>query len=277
MFQRVYIEITNICNLSCSFCLKHNRIPQTMALHEFTHILNEISGYTKHVYFHVQGEPFLHPELISFMDDCYLKGFKVHLVTNGTLLNRMDISLYTHPALVQLSVSLHSSQIEINDDNFIVLKKLIETVDSLKVSLFLRLWTFKDNNLINLLNSLIQPNTVQLEGKRIRIKRNLFVDLDDEFEWPNLNQTFQSNSGICHAGTKMMAILSNGDVSPCCLDANGIIDLGNIHQIGFKQIVNSEKYLNIIKGFERGLCVEQLCQGCTYRLRFNKKGSTFSI
>lgn len=272
MFQRVYIEITNICNLNCSFCLKHNRTPQTMTLHEFSHILSEITGYTNHVYLHVQGEPFLHPELISFMDDCYLKGFKVHLVTNGTLLNKMDIKLYNHPALVQLSVSLHSSQISINDDNYMVLKTLIDSVDTLKASLFLRLWTFKNNNLINLLDSLIQPNTVHLDGKRIRIKKNLFVDLDEEFEWPNLDQTFQSKTGYCHAGTKMMAILSNGDVSPCCLDANGIINLGNIHQIGFKQIITSEKYLNTIEGFKKRLCVEPLCQGCTYRLRFNKKG-----
>lgn len=272
MFKRIYIEITNICNLSCSFCYKHDRFPQAMTRQEFNHILDEITGYTNHVYLHVQGEPFLHPDLVKFLDDCYDKDFKVHIVTNGTQLKMMNKSFYDHPALVQLSISLHSSQMVINDDNYTTLKYLIDNIDALKISLFLRLWTHRESNLTNLLNSLIHPYTTNFDGKRIRIKRNLFLDLDEEFEWPNLNQMNLSSIGTCHAGTKMIAILSNGDVSPCCLDANGLINLGNIHQNSFKQIINQDKYLNIVRGFAKNFCIEQLCQGCTYRIRFNRKG-----
>ncbi len=270
MFQRIYIEITNICNLNCSFCMKNSRISKQMTRLEFNHILDEISGQSNHVYLHVQGEPFLHPELILFMDDCFSKSFKVHLVTNGTLLKNMHTSFFSHPALVQLSISLHSSQMKINDDNYIVLKKLVDSVDLLKLTLFLRLWSSKEINLIELLNSLMYPQHVDFIGKRIKIKKNLYVDLDEQFIWPNLNQSFQSINGTCHAGTKMMAILSNGDVSPCCLDANGLLKVGNIYQESFKQILSRNKYLNIINGFKKRQCVETLCQSCTYRLRFNK-------
>lgn len=272
MFNRIYIEITNICNLNCTFCRKHTRVPKQMSRLEFNRVLDEISGYTNHVYLHVQGEPLLHPNLIVFLDDCLEKSYKVHLVTNGTLLKTMDQRFYNHPALVQLSISLHASQMTINDENYIALKALIDNSDALKISLFLRIWTNKDNTLMALLNSLIYPAIVKLEGKRIRIRKNLFIDLDDIFDWPNPYQVFQSNKGTCHAGIKMMAILSNGDVSPCCLDANGILYLGNIHEMDFDKIVNSDRYKNIVEGFKLGHCVEALCQGCTYRLRFNKKG-----
>lgn len=270
MFQRIYIEITNSCNLNCSFCMKNSRNPYQMNRNEFNHILDQIKGYTEHVYFHVQGEPLLHPDLLLFLDDCSTKSFKVHLVTNGTLLNNYSFDLFKHPAIAQLSISLHNNQIKINDDNFKRIKQLVETTEFLNLSVFLRLWSFKDDQLNSLLNSLISPNIINYEGKRIQIKKNLFIDIDRQFEWPALNQPFQSFEGKCHSGTKMMAILSNGDVSPCCLDADGILSVGNIHKTSFNQILKNDRYLNFINGFKKRQCVETLCQGCTYRLRFNK-------
>jgi radical SAM protein with 4Fe4S-binding SPASM domain len=269
MFQRIYIEITNTCNLDCSFCIKNNRIPKLMSRNEFNHVLDEIKGYSSHVYLHVQGEPFLHPDLRLFLDDCFSKGFKVHLVTNGTLLYKVDNDFFKHPALVQLSISLHSAQMNLDDRNYSILHDLILIIESLGVSLFLRLWTFKDTKLVN---SLIHPNQVEYSGKRIRVKKNLFIDLDEEFEWPSLNLPFQSKNGTCHSGTKMMAILSNGDISPCCLDANGILKVGNIFTDSFANVLNNKRYIDIIDGFKKRQCVETLCQNCTYHLRFNKKG-----
>lgn len=269
MFQRIYIEITNTCNLNCSFCVKNNRASKLMSRVEFNRVLDEIKGYTSHVYLHVQGEPFLHPDLSLFLDDCYSKGFKVHLVTNGTLLFKVDIDFINHPALAQLSISLHSEQMNVGDDNYLILHHLIQTIDCLNVSLFLRLWTFKNTVLVN---SLIHPNQVEYSGKRIRVKKNLFIDLDKEFEWPSLNLPFQSKNGTCHAGTKMMAILSNGDISPCCLDAEGILRFGNIFTDSFADALIDKKYIDFIEGFKKRQCAETLCQNCTYRLRFNKKG-----
>lgn len=270
MFQRIYIEITNICNLNCSFCMKNTRSSYQMTRNEFNHILDEIKGHTEHVYLHVQGEPLLHPDLILFLNDCYSKGFRVHLVTNGTLLKKYSSDMFNHPALAQLSISIHNNQIQIEDDNYLKIKHLIEVSNDLNLSLFLRLWSFKDDQLNKLLESLISPYTINYEGKRIKIKKNLFIDLDKQFEWPTLNQPFQSYEGKCHSGTKMMAILSNGNVSPCCLDANGLLTVGNIFKSSFNQILDNDRYIEFVNGFKKRQCVETLCQGCTYRLRFNK-------
>lgn len=127
MFKRIYIEITNSCNLNCTFCVKNNRNPKMMNRTEFNHVLSQIKPFSEHIYLHVQGEPFMHPNLLDFLDDSYKHGQKVHLVTNGTLLSKVDSRLYSHPALVQLSISIHSAQMKIDDDNYKILKQIISS------------------------------------------------------------------------------------------------------------------------------------------------------
>lgn len=51
-FKRVYIEITNICNLKCSYCPVTKRKPEYMDIAAFINILDQIKPYTDHVYFH---------------------------------------------------------------------------------------------------------------------------------------------------------------------------------------------------------------------------------
>ena len=270
MFKSIYIEITNSCNLNCSFCLKNTRTPRMLTRDQFNHILDQVYPHTDHVYLHVQGEPFMHPELINFLDDCHYRHLKVHLVTNGTLLSKVSPDLYKHPALVQLSISLHSAQMIKDDSNYIVLKELIRTIEMNHLSLFLRLWTFKDQSINELLYDLIDNDSISLSGKRIRVKKNLFIDLDQEFFWPNLSNPFISETGTCHSGTLMLAILSNGEISPCCLDSDGTLSIGNIFNENLDDCLKKPRFINIVNGFRQRKCVEDLCQKCSYRIRFNK-------
>lgn len=269
MFKRIYIEITNSCNLNCTFCVKNNRNPKMMNRTEFNHVLSQIKPFSEHIYLHVQGEPFMHPNLLDFLDDSYKHGLKVHLVTNGTLLSKVNYRIYSHPALVQLSISIHSAQMKINDDNYIILKQIISSVENSHLSLFLRLWTYNDIELTDLMASLTDSKIVY-EGKRIKVKKNLYIDLDKEFIWPNINHPIQSINGTCHAGSIMLAILSNGDITPCCLDSDGLLSIGNIFEESLNDCINKPKFTNLVNGFKKRHCVETLCQKCTYRLRFNK-------
>ena len=63
MFNRIYIEITNICNLKCSFCPITTRKKEFMSVSDFEVVLSKIKNYTKHIYLHVKGEPLMHPNL----------------------------------------------------------------------------------------------------------------------------------------------------------------------------------------------------------------------
>lgn len=271
MFQRIYIEITNTCNLDCIFCLKNTRLPKMMTLAEFKHIIEQIQTHTQHIYLHVQGEPMMHPNLLEFMDIAYKANLKVHLVTNGTFLAKYDQKLYAHPALAQLSISLHALEIEKDDLNHLTLKQMIRQSSGNRYSLFLRIWRFDDIESRVKLANLLDIHIENLPFKRTKIAENLYIDVDETFTWPALNNLFVSNSGYCHSGSKLMAILVDGTVTPCCLDAEGIINLGNLHSTPFEKILNHEHLKSINSAFNQNQCLEELCKHCTYRLRFNKK------
>ena len=66
-FEKIYVEISNICNLNCYFCPGTTRKPKRMTFQEFKIVLNKIKPYTDFIYFHLLGEPLCHPELESFL------------------------------------------------------------------------------------------------------------------------------------------------------------------------------------------------------------------
>lgn len=66
-FKKFYIEITNICNLSCSFCPETKRTPEFMDIQHFEKILNQIKPHTQYIYLNVKGEPLLHSKLEEFL------------------------------------------------------------------------------------------------------------------------------------------------------------------------------------------------------------------
>ena len=107
MYSRVYVEITHICNMSCSFCHGHSRPPRRMSEDEFSRVLDALEGQTEYVYLHLMGEPLTHPSLPAFMKTARERGFKPMITTNGTLLSSRGGDLLTC-GLHKINVSLHS-------------------------------------------------------------------------------------------------------------------------------------------------------------------------
>ena len=110
MLKRVYVEITNVCNLSCTFCPGTRRSPAFMAPADFALVLRRLQGVTEHIYLHVMGEPLLHPELPTLLALAGEAGYKVYVTTNGTLLGERGALLLAAPAVKKGSVSLHSME-----------------------------------------------------------------------------------------------------------------------------------------------------------------------
>ena len=108
MLRKAYLEITNKCNLSCSFCHGTSRPAKFMSVEEFTHAATELRKVTEYLYFHLLGEPLLHPHLEEFFTIADSLGFKVIITTNGTLLQKRKSTLLGAKCLHKVSVSLHS-------------------------------------------------------------------------------------------------------------------------------------------------------------------------
>ena len=108
MLKKAYIEITNRCNLRCSFCPGTKRAPRTMTPAEFDLVLERLTGQVEYVYLHVMGEPLSHPQLAELLALAAARERKVCITTNGTLLARQTGTLLAAPTLHKVSVSLHS-------------------------------------------------------------------------------------------------------------------------------------------------------------------------
>jgi radical SAM protein with 4Fe4S-binding SPASM domain len=275
IYERFYIEITNTCNLNCSFCLPTQRKPSFMSIEDFKHILDEINPYSKHIYLHLKGEPTLHPQLKEIMDLSSLYEKKVHLVTNGTLLDKLNFDLIDHPALAQLTLSLHSLQ-ELDESSREETLKSIESIimrsKDKHFSLFLRIWNENNSDLLDWLRKILDTDfEYQANKHRLFIRKNLTLDFDKEFTWPSLKAPYNGDIGTCYGGTKMMAILVDGQVSPCCLDNDGDMSLGNVLTSPFKALINHSRYLDFMSGMASNRLNEPLCQHCTYHLKHKKR------
>ena len=137
-FKKIYIEITNGCNLNCEFCIQNKREKKFIAINEFKIILNKIKDYTDYLYFHVLGEPILHPN-INELIDIASKYFKINITTNGYLIDKIK----DNKNIRQLNISLHSfnDKYKINLKNY--LDNVFNSIDILienNTYISLRLW-----------------------------------------------------------------------------------------------------------------------------------------
>ena len=272
-FKKIYIEITNICNLNCSFCSKVEKERRMLSTSEFIEIINKIKDYTESIYLHVKGEPLTHPNIIQFINIAKENNLKVNLTTNGVLFPKYAEELGKCTNLNKINFSLHS---ENNIPNYC--EKIFDSVNNLtNQTVIYRLWTLKENELDDKSTIIVDKikKYYKLEGNvvnriktenNIKIASNIYVDKDNEFVWPEVND-YQSR-GYCYALKTQIAILSDGTVVPCCLDSNGKIELGNIFKESLEDIINSKRYQNLKKSFQDRNPCENLCKSCTFKERF---------
>ena len=286
-FKKVYIEITSVCNLACSFCPPTERAKGLIKVEQFNKILDEIRPHTKYIYLHVKGEPLLHPRIHELLDAAHDKGFKVNITTNGTLIKKNREKLLGKPALRQINFSLHSFDGHEGSENrekyLGDILEFVREASKFNTIISYRLWNLQQDHISDLAARRnretleIIENEYNLDfrieekvqpGKGVKIANNIYLNQDHEFRWPSLLAPEDEGKGFCHALRSQAAILVDGTVVPCCLDGEGVINLGNVHEQSFSEIVEGERANNIVEGFSRREAVEELCRKCGYRQKF---------
>ncbi|MBR1416187.1 MAG: SPASM domain-containing protein [Bacilli bacterium] len=260
MFKKIYVEITNNCNLSCSFCVKNNRIKEFITIDKFNIILKKLKGYTNYLYFHLMGEALLHPN-INELIDMASKSYKVNITTNGYLINKIK----DNKNINQLNISLHSFNTLYNKTLDEYLNNIFESIDMLlknNTIISLRMWT-NNSNEFDILNRLEKRYNIKINGNT-KLDNNLYLEFDDEFIWPDINNSYYNEEGSCQGLRTHIGILVDGSVVPCCLDYNGLLSLGNIYKDDLKDILNSFKYQNMLNSFLINKKVEELCKHCNF-------------
>lgn len=288
-FKRIYVEITNVCNMNCNFCPKTNRKSKFMNVEEFLHIAKEIKPYTDYICLHLMGEPLLNPNLKSFLDISEEYGFQVNLTTNGTLIKKNEETLLSSKSLRKISISLHSFEAndqEVNLKDYVndIVNFVKKAHDDNGVICELRLWNgdsdlLKGCNNLNddiadllkeTLNSDIDIKGMLHNQDSIKISDKIFLEAAEKFQWPDVNGEKIGDNAFCYGLRQHIGILVDGTVVPCCLDSEGNIPLGNIFKNSLEDILKSKRAEAIYNGFSGRKAVEQLCKTCGYARRFEK-------
>jgi MoaA/NifB/PqqE/SkfB family radical SAM enzyme len=274
-FSKVYVEISNLCNLSCSFCPGTKRQKRAMTEEEFTHLLPKLRPYTDFLYFHLMGEPLCHPNLERYLSLAGMHGFKVILTTNGTLLRKQQEMLLRSPALHKVNISLHA--FEANDLAVPFAEYLRDcfafgkAAEGKKLVVY-RLWNQggadrqNDSILAELKNHFPEP---WIEGRKgIAIGNRVFLEYGDKFDWPDLSAEDGGDRVFCYGLKDQIGVLCDGTVVPCCLDHEGDLALGNLFRETMDEILDKPRTKGICEGVRTGKAVEELCRKCGYARRF---------
>lgn len=274
MYSRAYVEITNICNMNCSFCHGHSRQKRRMTKDEFSLVLDKLSGVTEYVYYHLMGEPLTHPELPSFLQTAKDRGFKSVITTNGTLLKKYGADILAN-GVHKVSISVHSFENGTKEDFLRYMNDIADFADVANgngVIIVFRLWNNGSENNMNdcvlefLKNRFSEDWTENSKGYRIRNK--MFLEWGDRFGWPDKEAPIQGENVFCYGLRDHFGILCDGTVVPCCLDSDGVINLGNIFEKDIADILSSDRVKAMVDGFSCRKASEELCRRCAYAQRF---------
>ena len=277
MLKKAYIEITNRCNLRCSFCPGTKRAPRTMTPAEFDFVLERLTGQVEYVYLHVMGEPLGHPQLAELLALAAARERKVCITTNGTLLARQTETLLAAPTLHKVSVSLHS--FEGNDGAQERERQYLEEVWSFAaraaaqgVIVALRLWNeggaeTRNGVIEAFLHEKCPGEWPEPRGGSFRLRDNLYLERAKKFDWPDLNAQ-ERGTQFCYGLRDQLGVLADGTAVPCCLDHEGDIALGNLFTQPLSEILQSERACALREGFSRRCPSEGLCRRCGFAARF---------
>ena len=289
MIDRCYIEITNTCNLDCHFCPKHHRKRRQLSEEEFDLLTDRVRGKVCFLYFHLMGEPLLHPLLPQFVTMAREKGFKTVLTSNGTLLHRAMVLLDTLPYKIQLSLHSHESNARGELSEYMDQVMRFSTQAAGKgTCMVLRLWNQggmdRENEKVMRLIEKYVPKPWKERPDGFRLCDNLYLEFDRKFEWPGGGGKAASDDSdgkqeesddkleaspskskqeyFCKALIKQIGVLSDGSLVPCCLDHDGDVILGNLFHQSLEEILASPRAQALVEGFRHHAATEPLCQSC---------------
>lgn len=289
MIDRCYIEITNTCNLDCHFCPKHHRKRRQLSEEEFDLLTDRVRSKVCFLYFHLMGEPLLHPLLPQFVTMAREKGFKTVLTSNGTLLHRAMALLDTLPHKIQLSLHSHESNARGELSEYMDQVMRFSTQAAGKgTCMVLRLWNQggmdRENEEVMRLIEKYVPKPWKERPDGFRLCDNLYLEFDRKFEWPGGGGRAASDESdgkqeesdgkleaspskskqeyFCKALIKQIGVLSDGSLVPCCLDHDGDVILGNLFYQSLEEILASPRAQALVEGFRHHAATEPLCQSC---------------
>lgn len=275
MLKKAYLEITDVCNLHCAFCPGTKREKRFMTPAEFTVLAGKLRPHTDFLYFHLMGEPLLHPELEQLLRIAAGLGFRVIITTNGTLLPKRGELLLSSEAVHKINVSLQSFEANEGGDLESYVNQCADF--ALRASekgkiCSLRLWNYNGLDSLNGEIKAVLSARFPLPWRESRgglgLGERVWLEPGEKFDWPDLTAPDYGEACFCHGLRDQIGVLCDGTVVPCCLDREGVMALGNLFTEELDAILSGERARRIYDGFSQRRAAEALCRHCGYARRF---------
>lgn len=278
--ERITVELTNRCNLSCTFCPRqHLSMPQGFMRNElFKHIVDECARHLPVALVpFFRGESLLHPDFIPLMEYAKRKGLgPIQITTNAMLL---DAQMAEHLVAIGtdfINISLDTLNPDVYEKSRrgACYEKVVENV--------LRLIEIKNTSGAAL--PVIQISGVDIEEYhpykeafiaywRTRADRvRIYVEHSREGRFGSVEPTSDRSNQTrraCHKPFTDLVVYWNGDVALCNHDWNRQDRLGNVANTSIATIWTGERYQDIrTDHLARQQRLEALCRECDHWMTY---------
>ena len=235
----VDVELTNHCNLRCTFCCRRimTRKQGHMNDRTFHRILDEISGPKIPVRFIRWGEPFLHPKILEYSQMVKDRGIPLHITTNGQLLTVEKMQALIDMGLDSIIFSMQGFDREGYKKNRVggdydVFAQAVKKMVHLRGS--------REKPYIMVTTTVDQVNEKDSEYFRsywgglvdqVRVGRTVL-------SWFKDTVISNGDHPVCYEPFRQLSFNWDGDVTACCGDYEGLLVIGNIHRSGLLELWN---------------------------------------
>ena len=293
--NRIYIYLTNACNLLCPHCYMYagKKNQNELNKNEIISFLRKFKLIGGEQVVFTGGEICTREDLIEIIDEVYELGYKIELLTNGTLWN-YDLIKYVAPKIEIVQVSIDGYNEESNSKirgvgNFEKSLKSIEMFLKEKVKVRVAITPYFDESLENnidkyvlFINSLLEKFgenkfDIHLAGNLIagrelkineEINLNYSMIIKEIYEKSNLktrninfierHKRFELNDN-CSIGN--IYVSSCGDVFPCSRISE-VSSIGNVRSKDFNIL------LDLLNNIRNRLNVNNLLPCCNCELKY---------
>ena len=294
-------HITHACNLRCKHCYQddYSHFTSVERLYE---ILDKYTDFVHKNNFYGQinltgGEPLLHPEFFSLAKEIKRRGFRLGILTNGTLIDAQAAEKIRslHPIFVQISLDGTRRQHDFirGPGSFDRALHAIRLLKSRNIRVLVS-FTAQKNNLGSfkrlaricahygvdklwwdrvVTNSSEEYAALALSTKKFRTFLTRSLRMEAKYRRPDgssmisnqrslqfLGCNSSQDGYICSAGKTLVAVLADGTVMPC---RRLSITIGNIHESDFQHLLRSSGFLRYIQDNP----YPDACADCKHLLR----------
>jgi radical SAM protein with 4Fe4S-binding SPASM domain len=267
-FKRAFIEITNVCNLACEFCVKSSSPQCFMTPEKFETIVAQVKLFTSTVSPHVLGEPFMHPQLPKILSICSEQKIAISLVTNGTLIDKFGSDIFKEKCLKQISFSLHALESFPKKERLKKLNRLIEFTKTRPSNLIIS-FRLRGNREAPFLKETYDyilsafPDKIITKYKDgLRLADKTYLNFELFFKWPG--QGGKREKKGCQGLQHHFAILCSGEIVPCCLDYEGKLSIGNINDKPLADILSSPLAIRLKNSIAGKTPIPEYCATCGF-------------